>query len=193
MIAVDHAASELDVSVKKSSGVALMVAAITARFDREFGPVIKRQITGELHQTRGWPDVRLGHWPIDPDAALTATLEERTSQTVSGFTSATSVVVCNVDHQWGILRHPTGCWPDRAWPNLSVDYTAGHFADVASVGDEWREAAIIACRNLWPTNIFQQDDLSEYEFASPRFPTFVLPNAAIEILADYRRMKVPVG
>jgi hypothetical protein len=179
VITVDEAGEALRVrTAVHGQTLERLITAISRRFDDEFGAVVTRPITGETHKTRGLEGVLLDRWPV---SAVTATLNE---------VAVTPVV----DDDWGILFHPTETrWPVTRRPNLVVDYTAGRFVDTDSVTEEWREAAVVTLRHLWHSANPATQDAGDYEYVGPTFPRFVLPNAAVELLARYRRGMPAIG
>lgn len=173
VIDVETAAEALQVPARRQNQLARLVTAVSARMDDEFGAIVTRTITGETHKTRGLEGVLLEFWPV---TSVTAELSS---------TAITPVV----DDEWGILFHPTRTyWPHTRRPNLTVNYTAGRFATTADVTEVWREAAIITIRHLWHAANPATSDPGEYEYVGPTFPRFVLPNAAVEMLRQYRRL-----
>ena len=172
VVTLAEAKTRLGGSVAKVTDDDEIQAAITGLsrlFDRTFGAVVQRQITSEHvlvnRSCDDWADL----WPVLASPAPTADVG----------------TVEIIDPKFGQLR-----FSDASVS--TVTYTAGRFADTASVADDFKEAMYVALRN-WR----QADHAAPFvpagpDYPTPRssFPTFAMPNAARLMLFEYTR---PIG
>lgn len=166
--------------------------AASKALETKIGPVVIRTITGELHQGGGYA-IRPYRQPID---TITTVIEARwTSQTTL------TVETFGTAPQNGYLYDPTtgeiyrrqGGFPWMFWPgtlNIKVTYDAGRYDDTDSIDDEFKEAAAIVLEHNWKLRHGQgSQTFGGFDGVDGQFGRgFFVPNAALEILGDERRV-----
>lgn len=166
-----------------------MVSAVSAMIDSFCGPVVERQIVGELHRTR----TRTVWLKCRPVASITQVRSASGGvvETVPPLAFGDSGDGYRVDLEDGRLDRTEGCWGDE----VEVTYTAGRFATTDDVAPKFKECAAAILRRLWkreaPTwaqssNYFESLDV-HIQSASPQFGFFRIAQPIIdEMLWDER-------
>ena len=183
---------------------AALIATITAvseLVDTNFGCMVVRTITGEVHD--GTPS---GPRPLGYRTTLQ--LRQRPVSTITSVTEydltdpvTLTAVTPGVDPAdgyvadrspsggglSGILRRWTGSgftsWGDGG-QNIVVTYVAGRYATTADVEDRVKHAAGIILTNMWRAREPGVEQIGEYSVPSSSFPAFAVPNAARQTLPD---------
>lgn len=179
----------------KGSLLAIAITAVTEKLEEVIGPVVYATITAELHDGGG-NLIYLKQQPVasitqvveyDNTTASTLTAESNTSKPTTGYyLNATNGALirrnANAD-----VRYPVG----RG--NVSVTYIAGRFATQGSITNRYKLAAAWTLKNAWRAWEASTAPLGEFEVPQASFPTFSIPNAVKELLADEWRAGSGVG
>lgn len=197
-------AAEVTPFLSFSSAPTTLEAAITAvsrRLDEACGAIVTRGEVTEYHDG-GHGTVRLKH----PASAFTSVTEYQGSSAVT-LTRET----VGTEPADGYYAEPHA--PDRTLfsgrlvrrsggkdygfyagrGNVAVVYTAGRYADTASVDRRFKEAALIMLRNLVGASEPTTVTLDEFDTPGGRYPTFAVPNAVRQLLWDEWREIPGVG
>ena len=182
--------------------LARQITAISRLMDRMVGPVVQRSVT-ELHETDG-ETVILDWSPVD---SIGSVLEDQGTGSIGTLTAHSfggTVDGYYAEPDWrggtflsGVLQRRwtgrQGAWPHRA--EVQVTYTAGRYADTASVDARFAECASEILRRLWKreagtwaqaSSFFET--LPEGQAApSPGFYKVAKPRIE-EMLADQQRL-----
>lgn len=165
-----------------------LITAISRRLDDVCGPIITRTVTDELHNGGGnW--IRVKYRPI---ATVTSITEYRytTAQALAAetLTTKSSNDYLLDDARVGRLFRRTG-GSDSTFPcgrrNVALTYTAGRGA---TADQRFKEAARICLKHLWraenTTGSATFGPADPLEPFVPGVPTFAIPRAALELIAD---------
>ena len=160
-----------------------LVSAVSAQLDEMCGPIVQRTITSESHDG-GDDEIYLR---VRPVVSVTAAVEYRNTvaQTLSEETNTSkSGYDYLLEAQWGVLRRRSSNW-DAPFPtgrrNIVVTYVAGRYADTASVGAKFKQAAALMLRNVW---------VSEQATGSETFGALSDPNSFNPLLGPGMLNKV---
>lgn len=182
------------------------VSAVSRRIDTLCGPVVRRTITDEIIDTRGEVSIRTRWWPVTSFTSVTSytagvgtTLTAETLTTAGGYLAdRLRLVDGNASLYSGVLRRRSG-FTDYHWPDpgrVAVTYVAGRYATTDDVaGSVFAEAAAATLVAWWRLYSHRLAAASEGEFVTPSatFPSFAVPNAAADLLADERVHMIGVG
>lgn len=168
--------------------IAAYVSACSLTLDELYGPVVARSVV-ETHDIDRWSDTIFLRTP--PVRTITTVVEYTSagvSTTLTGDTVSskqTSGFWCRVP-SGRLLRRSGGsaaCWP--AGGSVTVTYSAGRFADTASVDARWKTA----CRLLF-ANVFRAEHGSgNVTFGGEGgLPGFLVPNVVSAMLAGEERL-----
>jgi hypothetical protein len=178
------------------------VSAITLAFGRHFGPVVQTAVTGERHGPGDGPGrTRLRvHRP--PVAAYTSVVEHEGAQAVTLTEEAPGSEPVNgflaERDRYGrytgwITRRTSGSTSTFARSWVVVTYTSGRFATTADVPDDWKQAAGIALVAWFRYREPGVETTGEYAVPRAGFPTFVVPQAALDMVPDDRIPDLSIG
>ncbi len=151
------------------------VSAISEKVDDHCGPVVSRPVTGEKH-SGGCDALDL----LSPPAlSVTSVTESGTALTSSDY---------ELDVATGELWRLSSDGSVSVWSGgprqIEVSYVSGRFADTESVSEKFKRAASVALINVWQMHQGGVAQVGEFDVPRKPFPGFLLPNAAIELLAD---------
>ncbi len=176
----------------------LLAAAITAvstKLDHSVGPVVYATITGEVHDGGDGSHARydriyLDYSPVgtvtqvleyDGTTAATLTAQSNTSQTANQYA---------VDRVTGKLSrrdsNMPACFP-QGLGNVVVTYVAGRFTAGTITDDRYKAAAGLMLQNWWRTEQPALGNVGEFDVPQVNFPTFAVPKAVKDLLADQWR------
>lgn len=179
--------------VQHTARLQAYVSAVSQKIDELVGPVVKRTVTAERH------DDVCGEWLVlrrrPVTSITTVTSYQRGTSTVL---TAESLVAAGGYLAEASLEDPSllsgrlrrrANWYDAAWSTygstVAVTYEAGRYATTAAVaGTRYWEAAALTLKSVWraeEATVSIEDDF--YEPATA-VPGFLVPRAAIELLAD---------
>jgi len=189
LITLDEAKLALNIPTATTTfdtELAPVVTAVSRRIDDLCGPVVIRAIAETVYDG-GTSQIFLADQPV---AAVTS-LTEYSSTTATTLTLETNLVKpasgYSVDYAGGIIHRRSGGY-DSAFTagrgNVVVVYTAGRYANTASVDAKFKEAAALYLRHIWTKSqgMAPSDDGG--------IPTFGVPNVVIDLLARERRAPV---
>jgi hypothetical protein len=150
VLTLEEAKRALNVSLSDSYSddeLAQVVSAASQWLDEVVGPVVRRTITNEAHQSPSGT-VWLRHRPVS--SISTVTEWSAGGATVLTSETASTAGTYLADLSAGTLRRRSG-WGDVWWNATSVvvTYTAGRFADTADVDARFKEAAVVMLQHLW--------------------------------------------
>ncbi|SDP60757.1 hypothetical protein SAMN04487905_10625 [Actinopolyspora xinjiangensis] len=167
------------------------VTSVSQRLDELVGPVVQRSITGEQHHG-GWGEVFLRFYPVSTVSSVTE-YDGTTERVLTAETNTTKPTDGYLVGRYGpdpslmsqrIYRRRNGS-PERFAEgalNVVADYTAGRFADTASVAERYKIAASLMLQNLWRSQQSSAGEVGEFEVPQASFPTFAVPRAVREML-----------
>lgn len=182
--------------------LARVITSVSRRLDTFAGPVVRRSVTSEVH-SGGGSRIELNQGPVYAVASVTeyqgatataVTAETAGTQPSEGFYAERYVP--NPSLLSGILiRRVSGhdsCW---YWGrgNIQVTYTAGRAESTGTVDPVYKEAAALMLRNLWRSYQQSTGGLAEFDIPAQNFPTFAIPKAVVELLADEMQPMVGFG
>lgn len=165
--------------------------AVARRLDRLVGPVVRRTVTAEL-QRGGTRTVWLRQAPAYAISSITeydgATSQTLSAETLGAASPANGYLAerhaSDPTYLSGrIVRRSSGN-EDVFWPHVSITYTAGRYADTASVDERFKKAASLMLANLWRASSPSLVNVGEFDVPMVSFPTFVVPKAVLDLLAD---------
>jgi hypothetical protein len=123
----------------------------------------------------------------DSTTAGTLTVETNASKPDAGYL---------VDTESGRLTRRSGN-ADSRFPvgrdNVVVSYTVGRCASTATVPERFKMAAGIMLKNAWRTVERGTINNGEYDVPQASFPTFAVPNAVKQLLADEWQVGSGIG
>lgn len=165
------------------------IDGITLAFDDHFGPIITRAITAEEHPGGG-TRLRVRRRPVYAWGTVTEyeglratelTRETPGTEPVDGYRAKRD----NKGRWDGTITRTTSGAKSRfgrSW--VIIDYTAGRFPTVADVDQQFKQAAGIAIVAWFRYRQANLGETGEYVVPRANFPTFVIPKAARDLLAD---------
>lgn len=169
------------------------ITAVSQRLDRLVGPIVVRTVTDEAHDG-GHHEVFLEYYPVsvvtsvveyDGTTATTLTAETNEVKPADGYLSE-RYKPNPVLQSKRIRRRSTGT--DDAFPvgrlNVVVSYSAGRFADTASVEDRYKTAAKFMLQNFWRSRQDSVRGQDEFDVPMASFPGFAIPRAVRELFPD---------
>lgn len=160
------------------------ITGVSRTLDVVLGPIVQRAVTDQIDGGR--EVVLLSKWPV---ASFTSVTEHSGSS--SSVLSAESPGTISGDRylpiDGGMLRRRNGgcdtCWATGR-RNVVVVYSAGRYADTASVDARYKTAALMMLRNL----ITRELSGGTATFGGPEisFPgaTYAVPRAVVEMFPD---------
>jgi hypothetical protein len=190
-----------DVTAKATILTAL-ITAVSLKLDRVVGPVVRRTVTSEQHDG-GSNRITLDLYPIYTFTTVTE-YDNTTSITLTRETVGTAPASGYYAEPWrndrtlysGVLIRRSGA-SDYRFPcgrgNIVATYTAGRFADTASVDPRFKDAAGIMLTYLWQQYGQSVAKAGEYEVPFEKFPKFAVPNAVRDMLLDEWQLGPMVG
>jgi hypothetical protein len=173
--------------------IARGVTGLSTALDEMFGPIVQRTITDELHDG-GRLFVRLRHAPVSSITTLTeASGTTQTVLTAESFATAGDYLA-QVDDDGlldGRILRRSAFWHCNfaaGRQNIKCTYVAGRFANTAAVESRYGEALAISLISWFRAYTDSVQVVSD-EFQVPyrNFPTFAIPMAAKQLLADQLR------
>ena len=156
-----------------------LITAVSQRLDQAVGPVVIRTVTAETYDGAWQPMLQLNYWPV---AAITTVVE---TTAVGASTTLTSAqYLC--DYEKGQLWRRTGNW-DYGWyigrENVAVTYTAGRFADTASVDGWWKQGAYMVLQQMWRSRQWAAPGVAptgDFQVPQVAYPAMSFPKAVVE-------------
>ena len=173
--------------------LAAKITAVSRRLDQLVGPVVRRTITGEVHEG-GRHEIRVRFYPVYSFTTVTEyrdtnatvlTLEDYDTQPADAYVPerwSTSTAVYN-----GCVERRSNGWRYTFPPGpeaVRVTYVAGRYADTASVDALFKEAAGVMLKNSWRPTEASALLVGEFEVPAQNFPRFGVPNYVRDLLAD---------
>lgn len=195
VISLDEAKQAVNVTgtTAHDAELAVWITAVSQRLDTLAGPIVTRSISSEVHDG-GRCTVMLAHYPV---ASITSVSEYDRGTQVSLTAETTTVLPANgylADRYdpnpalWSRFLRRRSNGADAVFAggrgNVAVSYSAGRFANTASVDARFKAAANLMLINLWRS---QQDSVGqsgEFDVPMSSYPTFAVPRAVRELLAD---------
>lgn len=146
VLSLDEAMTAISMTgsgARHAAQVALFVSAVSELLDSIVGPIVYRTITNEPHDTDGL--IVLNYQPV---AAITSVTEYQ-SGSPSVLTAETSTVSGGYLLRNGMLARRSGFSTTRWYGPVAVTYTAGRYADTASVGAKFKLTAMEIVSSEW--------------------------------------------
>lgn len=160
--------------------LARAVTAVSRRLDELVGPVVQRPVSGEMHNG-GYCTVELLQAPVAAVTAVTengVVLVEGTDWVGDRYKPDPALYDGFIVRRSGNYDIPF----TSGRLNVVVSYTAGRYADTATVGAVYREAAGLMLRNLWRSYQESVGQVGEFDTPVQNFPAFAVPNAVRDLL-----------
>lgn len=168
------------------------ITAVSRRLDDYAGPVVRRTITGELHDG-GCHTIDLRSFPVTSITSITEyvsttgtalTAESNSSKPASAYQTQTySADATFLSPR--IRRRASG--GDALFAtgrqNIAVTYVAGRYANAAAVDAKFKQAASIMLKNFWRSMQQSAAQVDEFDVPVASFPRFAIPNAVRDLLA----------
>lgn len=180
-----------------STELARIVTAVSRRLDTLCGPIVKRSVGPELHD--GTTSlIILREPPVWTGASAVMTVAEWDGSTSHMIVAEVQGTPTAYDYQLdptaGFLYRRSGGW-DTRWTvgrrNISVTYTAGRYADTASVDPLFKQAAMLMLQHVYNNtgsrNASQVGQPIGDGFSFVSTISFALPNAVTDLLAGQLR------
>lgn len=155
------------------------VTACSRWLDELVGPVVQRTVTSELHDG-GDSSIWL-RWR--PCSAVTSVTEVGTLLSSDGWHAARSSR--NRDWFSGQVWRKSGDAPISfvdGFDKVAVTYTAGRYADTASVDALYKDACRLLLQSAWATEQFGTRGFGELDVPSTTFRKFAVPNAVRQLM-----------
>jgi len=194
LLALDEAKHALKIDLtdnRKDDVLPRYITAVSRFLDQRVGPTVAREVT-ESHDG-GDCEIKLRHRPVH---AVTSVTEYRggTGSLVPASSAAAPVHGYMAEPYApdptllnGVLVRTSGT-TDTRWAhgrqNVTVVYEAGRYEDTASVDDRFKQAAAICLINMWRDQQQSAGGFGEFDVPTAAFPTFALPKAVADMLAD---------
>ncbi|MEV5538480.1 hypothetical protein AB0L13_16615 [Saccharopolyspora shandongensis] len=201
VISLDEAKQAVNVTgtTEHDTELALWITAVSQRLDELVGPVVVRTITGEAHDG-GRCLVMLAHYPVtsitsvseyDSGTQVPLTAETLTTRPAAGYLADRYEPNPALLSRF-VRRRSNGADAEFAAGrgNVVVSYSAGRFADTASVDPRFKAAANLMLINLWRSQQSSVGSVGEFDTPMSNFPTFAVPRAVREMLA--RELQEPI-
>lgn len=177
----------------KSGPLESAVTAVSELIVRAVGPVVHGTVTGQFDggRSRVWLRQPVAHviQVVEYDSTTPGTLvaETNTSKPSNGY-------YCGTVNGELIRRsgNADSCFPPGRG-NVLVDYVVGRCADTESVPARFKEAAAVALKSWWRMYEAGAARVNEFDVPQASFPTFALPKAAKDLLADEWRAGSGIG
>lgn len=186
----------------KDSTIERLVTTVSRRLDTLVGPVVQRSVTSEAHDG-GCTSIHLEMYPVSAVASVSeyrgtsgyaVTAETAGTQPTSGFYAER--YKANRSLMSGVLVRRVSGSTDAWYPgfgNVLVTYTAGHAASTTTVDPRHKEAAELMLRNLWRSYENTVGGVDQYDVPIQSFPTFAVPKAVRDLLAEEIQDSVGFG
>lgn len=170
--------------------LASWITAASRLLDDRVGPIVRRAVVEDVDgdgdttlYLRYFPNTAIVSVTEYSGAVSSALVEETRGSLVDGYLPEPyefdpTYLGCELHRRVGGL--------DASWPrgrrNIVVNYTAGRFADTASVDAKYKRACGLILINAWRSLESTTVQQGEYDIPVSSFPTFVLPRAVRELL-----------
>jgi hypothetical protein len=180
--------------------LASWITGASRRLDRLVGPIVRRSVVEDLD---GYGDTTL-YLTYHPNTAITSVVEW------SGTTSTALVEETRGNLVDGFLPQPWEFDPtflgnelhrriggiDAGWArgrrNVVVTYSAGRYADTASVDPLFKRSCGLMLVNAWRSLESTVVEQGEYDIPISSFPTFAVPRAVRELCAGQIQDPLPL-
>jgi len=171
--------------------LARLNTAVARRLDRLVGAIVQRTVTAEIQN-----GCARAIWLKQSPASAIATVTEYNASTSRTLTAQTLGSAAPANGYFaelhsnnpsllsGRLIRRTNGYDDTFWPHVSVTYTAGRYATTAAVDELFKSAATLMLKNLWRSATPTVGRVDEFDVPYANFPTFAVPRAVLEMLAD---------
>lgn len=194
ILTLDEAKSVLGIDLTDDADEDKVVSyntAVARLLDQRVGPTVARTVT-ESHDG-GCSSIKVRKRPVRSIASVT---EYRggvgTALTVSTAASPTSGYMAEAyppdpDLLSGRIYRTTGTVDTQfAWgrQNITVVYSAGRYTATATVDARFKRAAALCLTNMWRDQQQSAGGFGEFDVPTASFPTFALPRAVEDLLAD---------
>lgn len=175
--------------------LAAYITGVSRRIDTLCGAVVNRTITSETHWQGGGAFIDLKYRPAysvttvteydTSGTSTTLTAESVSSKPANGYLLDTTPLV-----PYRIYRRESGgpsLFP--AGGAVVVTYVAGRYATTAAVDEVFKRAAAIMLAQLWrrEQGIGSETFGAVTDFPGQIIPTFAVPRAVLELLAEHLR------
>lgn len=204
ILTLDEAKQSLSIDLtddRKDDVLPRYITAVSRLLDSRIGPTVQRTVTAEEHHdARGHCSVVLRHRPLT--AVVSVTEYQGTAGTALTAMSLTShpsdgYRIAPYEPQSGLydgtMVRTSGDRVSTFRGPVAVTYTAGRTASTTSVDARIKHAATICLENLWRDRQQTAGQFGEFDVPMASFPTFALPRAAADLLAEELGQNEPWG
>jgi len=182
--------------------LAQYITAVSGLLDQRIGPTVARAVSGEAHDG-GCTSIMLRFRPVISVSSLveyTGTSPATLTQMSVTSQPGGSYRLDPYEPQAGLYsgkvhRMSSGMplWFALGYANVVCSYTAGRVASTSTVEPRIKRAAAICLENLWRDREHSVQDYGEYDVPVQSFPTFAMPRAAADLLAEETGQNEPWG
>lgn len=190
-LAVNIASSD----TSQDTELAAYITAISRRLDSLCGAVVKRLYQDEDHMTYGEHVIEVHNRPIFDvqgvvEYSSDGTHIHLTEETVTTKPADGWLIDPTTKSRFRILRRSSGMTYNYPIDGIvRLEYNAGRYATTATVDPVFKQAAAIMLANLWrrEQGVGSQTFGTAGDMFNPLVPTFAVPRAVLELLAEYLR------
>lgn len=175
------------------------ITAASTRLDNLIGPVVRRPVTGELHDG-GSENIFLRFSPVYSIQTVTEYKIGEAGTVLAAETNVSRPDEAYLTHPYvtggGLLsgklsrRSSVGVFScrrarwERGNRNVDVSYTAGRFADTAGVEPLYKQGAALILQNMWRSQQDSTGGVGQFDVPQSSFPRFAVPRAVVELFQD---------
>lgn len=200
IVTLTEAKSAINVDATNTSydtEIAAYITGVSRRIDTLCGPVVRRTISNETHWIGAAPFVDVRHVPISSVSSMIEYSQDGTATTLTAETLTVKpadayLIDTTAEEPIRIYRRSQGgpyLFP--AGGAVQLTYVAGRYANTAGVDEVFKRAAAIMFSHLWRREQgVGSSTFGPLEDTGLGTPTFAVPRAVVELLAEYLR---PVG
>ena len=177
----------------KGTALARAVSAVSNRLAEACGTIVYGTVTDYFDGgcSRVWlrqPVAQVNTVvEYDNTTAATLTAESNTSKPTTGYYLGT------INGELVRRDGNVDSYFPRGRNNVLVTYVVGRAANTAAVPERFKEAAAVTLKNWWRMYEAGAGRVNEYDVPQASFPTFAVPKAAKELLADEWRTGSGIG
>lgn len=179
-----------------------LITTVSRKLDECVGPVVRRTVTAERHNG-GSRSIELGYGPVSSVSTVTE-YQGDTAVTLTEQTAGTTPTNGWFGERYqpdrslysGIIVRTYGGQAGGWWAgvgSVAVTYTAGRATATSTVDARYKEAGVLMLRNLWRPYENSVGAVDEFDTPMQSFPTFTVPRAVRDMLAEEWQIAVGFG
>lgn len=174
--------------------IAAYITGVSRRIDTLCGPVVRRTISAETHWCGAAPFVDVRHVPIASVSSVVEYDQDGTATTLTAETVSTKptdgyLIDITREVPTRIYRRSQGGpYTFPAAGAVVITYGAGRYANTAAVDEVFKRGAAIMFSHLWRREQgVGSTTFGPLEDTGLGTPTFAVPRAVVELLAEHLR------